>query len=218
MRIPSASERKKTSELMKQRWKNSEYRKQMSEKHKGQKVSEEGRKSRSKALKGIKRSEETKRKMSKSAKMRTETYYEAMREGHKRWMENETVGKRMERLQKWMQAGREARINKDYLVPSSIEIIVQKQLDSLGIRYLQQKHINDGKHDYWLDFYISSFKLVVECNGDYWHNLPERKERDKRLKEYVESTGRRIVFIWEHEINDEWFWVEDYLRGGDANA
>lgn len=216
MRIPSTSERKKTSELMKQRWQDPEYRKQMSEKHKGQKVSEEGRKSRSEALKGIKRSEETKRKMSKSAKTRVGTYYEAMREGHKRWMENETVSERMERLQGWMQAGREARINKDYLTPSSIEIIVQKQLDSLGIRYLQQKHVNDGKRDYWLDFYIPSFKLVVECNGDYWHNLSERKERDKMLKEYVESTGRRIVFIWEHEIKDAWFQIEDYLKGGDA--
>lgn len=73
-----------------------------------------------------------------------------------------------------------------------------------------------GKRDYWLDFYIPSFKLAVECNGDYWHNLPERKERDKRLKEYVESTGRRIVFIWEHEIKDEWFQIEDYLEGGDV--
>lgn len=216
MRIPSASERKKTSELMKQRWQDPEYRKQMSEKHKGQKVSEEGRKSRSEALKGIKRSEETKRKMSKSAKMRYEANHERIREGHKRWLESETADERMERLQKWMQAGREARINKDYLTPSSIEIIVQKQLDSLGIRYLQQKHVSDGERDYWLDFYIPSLKLVIECNGDYWHNLPERKERDKRLKEYVESTGRRIVFIWEHEIKDEWFQIEDYLEGGDA--
>ena len=28
----------------------------------------------------------------------------------------------------------------------------------------------------------------------------------------------KIVFIWEHEINDEWFWIGDYLEGGDANA
>lgn len=216
MRIPSASERKKTSEFMKRRWQDPEYRKQMSEKHKEQKVSEVGRKARSEALKGIKRSEKTKRKMSESAKVRPKERYEALREGHKRWMENETTEERMERLQGWMQTGREARINKDYLTPSSIEIIVQKQLDSLGIRYLQQKHVNDGKRDYWLDFYIPSFKLVVECNGDYWHNLPERKERDKMLKEYVESTSRRIVFIWEHEIKDEWFQIEDYLEGGDA--
>lgn len=30
------------------------------------------------------------------------------------------------------------------------------------------------------------------------------------------STGRRIVFIWEHEIKDAWFQIEDYLKGGDA--
>ena len=39
----------------------------------------------------------------------------------------------------------------------------------------------------------------------------KRKQRDKMLKQYVESTGRKIVFIWEHEINDEWFCVLDYL-------
>jgi predicted HTH transcriptional regulator len=34
----------------------------------------------------------------------------------------------------------------------------------------------------------------------------------------VKSTGRNIIFIWEHEIKDDWFWVGDYLIGGDANA
>lgn len=57
--------------------------------------------------------------------------------------------------------------------------------------------------------------LVLECNGDYWHNLPDKIERDKSLEEYVKSTGRNIIFVWEHEINDDWFWIGDYL-GGDA--
>lgn len=98
------------------------------------------------------------------------------------------------------------------LKPTSIELKVKEQLDMIGIRYIQQKRINDGKRNYFLDFYIPSLKLVLECNGDYWHNLPEKKERDKALKEYVESTGRRIIFIWEHEINDDWFWVGDYIE------
>lgn len=62
-----------------------------------------------------------------------------------------------------------------------------------------------------MDFYLPEFKTVLECNGDYWHSKDERKQRDKMLKQYVESTGRKIVFIWEHEINDEWFCVLDYL-------
>lgn len=71
------------------------------------------------------------------------------------------------------------------------------------------------KEIFFVDFYIQSLRLVIECNGDYWHSLPDKIERDKKLKNYVESTGRNIVFIWEHEINDDWFWVGDYL-GGDA--
>lgn len=59
--------------------------------------------------------------------------------------------------------------------------------------------VKDGK--FILDFYLPGYKLVVECNGDYWHQLPERIKRDKDLEEYILSTGREIVFIWEHEIN-----------------
>lgn len=50
---------------------------------------------------------------------------------------------------------------------------------------------------------------------DYWHNLEDRKQRDRELKEYVLSTGRDIIFIWEHEINDERFWIGDYIFGDD---
>ena len=93
---------------------------------------------------------------------------------------------------------------------SSIEDKVAEQLTMLNVRYIRQKCLKGGK--FYIDFYIPSLKLVIECNGDYWHNLPNRIERDKELKEYVESTGRRIIFIWEHEINDDWFWVGDYLE------
>lgn len=96
---------------------------------------------------------------------------------------------------------------------SSIELKVKRQLEELGVRFIHQKQIADGK--FILDFYIPSIKLVVECNGDYWHNLEDRKQRDRELKEYVLSTGRDIIFIWEHEINDEWFWIGDYIFGDD---
>lgn len=95
---------------------------------------------------------------------------------------------------------------------TKIELKVSKQLNEMGIKFIQQKRVVDknGK-TYFLDFYIPSMKTVIECNGDYWHSLDERKERDKRLKRYVEDSGRKILFIWEHEIKDEWFWIGDYL-------
>ena len=96
---------------------------------------------------------------------------------------------------------------------SSIEIKVKDQLDFYDVKYIQQKRVKDDYDNvYYLDFYIPKYKLVIECNGDYWHNLPERKIRDKMLKKYVESTGRKIIFIWEHEIKDEWFDILDYIK------
>lgn len=92
---------------------------------------------------------------------------------------------------------------------TSIELKVKEQLEEIGIRFVHQKQVCGGK--YILDFYIPSLKLAIECNGDYWHNLPDRKIRDEMLKEYVELSGRNIIFIWEHEINDEWFWIGDYI-------
>lgn len=98
---------------------------------------------------------------------------------------------------------------------SSIEIKVREQLDFYEIKYIQQKQVYDvkNKKSFYLDFYIPKYKLVIECNGDYWHNLPNRMERDEKLKEFVESTGREIIFIWEHEIKDDWFNILDYIGG-----
>ena len=95
---------------------------------------------------------------------------------------------------------------------TSIELKVQNQLDEIGIKYIKQKVVYDENRIYVLDFYIPALKLVIECNGDYWHNRPDRTKRDNMLKKYVESTGRKIIFIWEHEINDDWFWVGDYFE------
>lgn len=83
---------------------------------------------------------------------------------------------------------------------SSIEIKVKNELDKRGIRYSQQKPIRKGK--YFLDFYLPDYRLIIECNGDYWHNLDHRKKRDKELKKYVEKQNIKIVFLWEHEINE----------------
>lgn len=136
-----------------------------------------------------------------------EALHKKRSEDNKRIWSNMTKEEKYKRTRNGIVAAHNAIKN---IVVSSIEVKVAEQLDYLGIRYIQQKCICNGK--YYLDFYIPSLKLVVECNGDYWHILPGRKQRDKELKEYVESTGRKIIFIWEHEINDEWFWIEDYIK------
>ncbi|NLZ46963.1 MAG: DUF559 domain-containing protein [Clostridiales bacterium] len=106
-----------------------------------------------------------------------------------------------ERLQRTKNGNIARTINAQKASVSSIEAKIGQELDKLNIKYECQKPICDGR--FVLDFYIPKFKLAIECNGDYWHNLPDRIERDKNLKRYVERKGRDIVFIWEHEINED---------------
>lgn len=109
-----------------------------------------------------------------------------------------TIGAK-ERKKRYTPGLRKMQLNAQLTNVSSIEIKIKNELDLIGVDYVHQKPICKGK--YILDFYLPDYKLVVECNGSYWHKLPDRQARDIALEEYVKSKGRKIVFIWEDEIN-----------------
>ena len=80
---------------------------------------------------------------------------------------------------------------------SSIELVLKEQFDIAGLDYEQQFPI-----DYYIpDFAFVKQKLVVECDGDYWHNLPKQKAKDRRKNGYYKLKGWRVIRFWEHEIN-----------------
>ena len=193
----SKEHRKKISEAQKRFWNNKTYEEKMellkyvhNEKTR-KKISKscKGRKAWNKGMTGFSHTQETREKMSKIAKAN--------------W-DNMSKNKR----NKWITNVVNAHCPS---TDTKIELKVEEDLKLYNIKYIKQKTISNGKRNFVLDFYIPSLKLVIECNGDYWHKLPERKQRDKELKEYVESTGRKIIFIWEHEIKDDWFDILDYI-------
>ena len=106
---------------------------------------------------------------------------------------------KQERVARFSPGLRKAQINSQKKNISSIELKMKDELDRLEVKYVHQKSIANGK--FILDFYLPEHRLVIECNGDYWHKLPNRIKRDKELEKYVKSTGRDIVFVWESEIN-----------------
>lgn len=216
-RVASDDTKKKISVSLKMKWNEREYRIKMCKAHQHP-LTDEWKENISKGMTGVRRSSETKKKMSEYQSNRPGIVKLKQVESWKKQWDSLSKDEQLKRLEKWIKAGHEAEKNGDYLKPSSIEIKVKKQLDKLGIKYIQQKRVFNGERYFFLDFYIPILKLTIECNGDYWHSLPEKIERDNKLKQYVESTGRKIIFIWEHEINDDWFWIGDYIEGGDANV
>ena len=54
---------------------------------------------------------------------------------------------------------------------------------------------------YNVDFLLSDF-IVVECDGTYWHNLPNIIEKDKRKDNTLTDNGFVVIRFSENEINE----------------
>lgn len=71
----------------------------------------------------------------------------------------------------------------------------------------QYKYVGDGKvilGGFCPDFInCNGHKKIIECFGDYWHNLSNWKKRDKRKLKFYKSLGYSTLIIWEHELKNE---------------
>lgn len=134
---------------------------------------------------GVKRSYENNEKL---RSMRSES-------NRKRWRKL-SQDEKEEKCRKRILAGHIATQKKHI---TSIEIKMKKQLQGMGWEFKQQFPMYYGR--FIVDFYIPKYRMIIECNGEYWHRLPERIDRDKRLEEFAKEHGFRIIFVWENEIN-----------------
>lgn len=91
---------------------------------------------------------------------------------------------------------------------SSLQVKLYEILEDLNINYFRED-VDTEKCmvDYWVfdcAIPLESKILLVECQGDYWHNKPEVIERDKRKKEHVDNNdGYDIMYLWEKEFKDQ---------------
>ena len=53
------------------------------------------------------------------------------------------------------------------------------------------------------DFAIPEKKIIIECDGDYWHNREDIKKKDKAKNAYLKVSGWVLLRFWEHEIKDD---------------
>ena len=83
---------------------------------------------------------------------------------------------------------------------TTIEIKIQGFLKQLNIFFLKHKCIKDIKHLYQCDIFIPNMNLVIECDGDYWHNYPDGREIDHIRNREMTSAGINILRMWERDI------------------
>lgn len=82
--------------------------------------------------------------------------------------------------------------------PSSIELSVRALLDKLEIPYVAEHRI--GR--YVIDIFIPDRRLVIECDGRYWHSMLGAKERDEKRDAYMVSLGYMVLRLPENEIKE----------------
>lgn len=82
---------------------------------------------------------------------------------------------------------------------TSIEIKVRRFLETLNIKFMGQYCFY---HKYLVDFIIPNYKVIIECDGDYWHTKDQEIiDKDIKENEFIKEKGFRLLRLWESDIN-----------------
>lgn len=91
---------------------------------------------------------------------------------------------------------------------TKIELIMKDILDELKIGYIHPYNFNNK---FACDFAIPDKKIIIECDGDYWHNREDIKNRDKSKNAYITTCKWKILRFWEHDIEENRPYIKDNL-------
>lgn len=80
-----------------------------------------------------------------------------------------------------------------------IENLMEEILKDLNLDYKQQYKIKN----YLCDFYIPKYNLVIECDGEHWHNYPNYNKRDIQRDIIMMKLGYFILRFWSREIKQK---------------
>lgn len=80
---------------------------------------------------------------------------------------------------------------------TSIEKLMANAFQSLGLDF-EFEYLVGNK--FFCDFAFPESKLIVECDGYYWHSTERRKKLDKSKDAYLNACGFEVVRLAEKDI------------------
>lgn len=96
---------------------------------------------------------------------------------------------------------RRARIHRVFTKKlTSIEIALQTEFTRRGLAFAMHRPMFG---QFQPDFIFEQKRLVVQADGDYWHNLPGAQERDAFFNETARANGWHVLRFWESEIKKD---------------
>lgn len=107
---------------------------------------------------------------------------------------------------------------------TSIEKKVEEILISLNLKYNYNTRLSK-EYKFRPDFTMINKKLIIECQGDYWHGNPNiytatelnfsqliSIEKDNFKKQYYEKLGYSVLELWEYDINNDIQFVKEVIK------
>jgi very-short-patch-repair endonuclease len=72
---------------------------------------------------------------------------------------------------------------------TNIEILMEKELKKTIIKYKKQFPLEGVSI---VDFYLPKYKIIIQCDGDYWHSKERNKGRDVRQDKIFKQKGYKV--------------------------
>ena len=83
---------------------------------------------------------------------------------------------------------------------TKIELAFEAQLRANKIKYLKQYNA-DGIA--CVDFFIPKYKIIIQCDGNYWHSKEKHRQRDVDQDLRLWFKGYKVFRFWGSEINKD---------------
>jgi very-short-patch-repair endonuclease len=90
---------------------------------------------------------------------------------------------------------------------TDIELIIENLLIDMKIHYIEQARVENIS--------IADFKvenILIFADGDYWHSLPGRPEKDKEQTKKLESLGYNVLRFSGNEIHNKIEYVKEKIK------
>lgn len=87
----------------------------------------------------------------------------------------------------------------NHLGKTYLEKKVEWWLKESGIEYVPQKYFFNGQRRFWVDFYLPEYDLIIEADGEAFHDEVSDKERDEGLKQVFAG---KIIHLMGEDIRN----------------
>ena len=69
----------------------------------------------------------------------------------------------------------------------------------MDIKYIRGKYFSH-KHSFPVDFFLPDYDVIIEIDGEHWHNFPLGRDIDIQRDKELSELGYTVFRVWAEEF------------------